>query len=117
MQEQMLSAEQVKNYFFLFITHLKERIDRELADKHQKGEIQVLKPARKAFVPEDMDNIQSQAPRKKIALSANAITAVKCLLNFNYNKKIKLLTGENTKYSALGRNPSTYFCYGCDTGH
>jgi hypothetical protein len=44
---------------------------------HEKGEVRIVKPVvKKQFVQEDIENTPSQAPRKKIALSASAIAAV-----------------------------------------
>nr|CAD2184961.1 unnamed protein product [Meloidogyne enterolobii] len=69
MQEQLLTAE-------------KEKIEKELVDKHQSGELRINRQA-KGFAPEDtptenIENTPSQAPRKKrIALSGHAIAADK----------------------------------------
>uniref|UniRef100_A0A915NG18 Uncharacterized protein n=1 Tax=Meloidogyne floridensis TaxID=298350 RepID=A0A915NG18_9BILA len=68
MQEQLLTAE-------------KEKIEKELVDKHQSGELRIRQA--KSFAPEDtptenIENTPSQAPRKKrIALSGHAIAAVR----------------------------------------
>lgn len=68
MQEQLLTAE-------------KEKIEKELVDKHQSGELRIRQA--KSFAPEDtptenIENTPSQAPRKKrIALSGHAIAADK----------------------------------------
>jgi hypothetical protein len=51
-----------------------------LVDKHQSGELKVSKQVKNfedKTLTENIENTPSQAPRKKrIALSANAITAV-----------------------------------------
>lgn len=75
-------------YFIIF----KEKIDRELADKHQKGEIQVNKTT-KSYISEMTENVEntpSQPARKKrITLNVSSIAAVSIFILL-YLKLLKL---------------------------
>jgi hypothetical protein len=60
------------------VTNFKEKVERELADKHQKGELRVVKSAKfvesESMMSEDFENTPSQVPRKKrIALSGTIV--------------------------------------------
>lgn len=66
-------------------TKLQDKIDNELAEKHQQGELTLSKSVKpfvagtelSSITQEDVENTPSQAPRKKrIVLSTNVIAAV-----------------------------------------
>lgn len=60
---------------------LQERVEKELAEKHERGEIQYKTYDNESISHEDVENTPSQPRKKRIALSTNAIAAVTVRIN------------------------------------